>query len=102
MSNRLFDYESDLECNNGSTQFAVLSSTFDNSYEQHISIRMNNKKGQWSYSRTAYAAEVSVVAIELKATLTGGATSAAGFFMGINWIGVGIAVLGLLINFYFS
>lgn len=54
---------------------------------------------------TSAAAEASVAAIGSKATLTGGATSAAGFFMGINWIGwigVGVAVLGLLINFYFS
>ncbi|MDQ8936659.1 holin [Acinetobacter rudis] len=56
-------------------------------------------------SETSAAAEASVAAIGSKATLTGGATSAAGFFMGINWIGwigVGVAVLGLLINFYFS
>lgn len=56
-------------------------------------------------SETSAAAEASVAAIGSKATLTGGATSAAGFFMGVNWIGwigVGVAVLGLLINFYFS
>lgn len=54
---------------------------------------------------TSAAVETTAAAIGSKATLTGGATSAAGFFMGINWIGwigVGVAVLGLLINFYFS
>lgn len=56
-------------------------------------------------TETSAAAEASVAAFGSKATLTGGATSAAGFFMGVNWIGwigVGVAVLGLLINLYFS
>ncbi|WP_347461008.1 holin [Acinetobacter sp. ANC 7454] len=54
---------------------------------------------------TTAVAETSAAAIGSKATLTGGATSAAGFFMGIDWmgwIGIGVAVLGLVINLYFS
>jgi phage-related protein len=58
MSDRLFDYESDLEGNNASTQFAVLSSKFGDGYEQHASVGINNKKGQWAFSRKGYAAEI--------------------------------------------
>lgn len=52
-----------------------------------------------------HVAEASVAAIGSKATLTGGATSFAGFFMGIDWMGwagIGGMVLGLIINGYFS
>lgn len=54
---------------------------------------------------TAAVAETSAAALGSKATVTGGAASFAGFFMGIDWmgwIGIGVAVLGLLINVYFS
>lgn len=54
---------------------------------------------------TATVAETSAAALGSKATVTGGAASAAGFFMGIDWmgwVGIGVAVLGLLINVYFS
>lgn len=54
---------------------------------------------------TAAVAETSAAALGSKATLGGSATSAAAFFMGINWIGwlsLSIAILGLLINLYFS
>jgi hypothetical protein len=54
---------------------------------------------------TAAVAETSAAALGSKATVTGGAASAAGFFMGIDWmgwVGIGVAVLGLLINVYFS
>lgn len=54
---------------------------------------------------TSAAVEASIVATSSNATLTGGATSFIGFLMGINWIGwigVGVAILGLLFNFYFS
>lgn len=57
-------------------------------------------------SETAtHVAEASAATIGSKATLTGGTASAAGFFMGIDWmgwLGIGIAVLGLVINCYFS
>ncbi len=55
--------------------------------------------------KTHLAVEASAAALGSKATVGGGATSAAAFFMGVNWIGwlsLGIAILGLLINFYFS
>lgn len=55
--------------------------------------------------KTNLAVEASAAALGSKATLGGGATSAAAFFMGINWVGwlsLGIAILGLLINLYFS
>ncbi len=54
---------------------------------------------------TQLAVEASAAALGSKATVGGGATSAAAFFMGVNWIGwlsLGIAILGLLINLYFS
>jgi formate-dependent nitrite reductase membrane component NrfD len=54
---------------------------------------------------TAAVAETSAAALGSKATVTGGAASAAGFFMGIDWmgwVGIGVAILGLLINVYFS
>ncbi|MCL6246533.1 holin [Acinetobacter sp. ANC 4945] len=54
---------------------------------------------------TAAVAETSVAALGSKVTLGGSATSAAAFFMGINWVGwlsLGIAILGLIINAYFS
>lgn len=54
---------------------------------------------------TAAVAETSVAALGSKVTLGGSATSAAAFFMGVNWIGwlsLGIAILGLIINAYFS
>ncbi len=54
---------------------------------------------------TAAVAETSAAALGSKATVTGGAASFAGFFMGIDWmgwVGIGVAVLGLLINVYFS
>ena len=54
---------------------------------------------------TAAVAEASVATLGSKATVTGGAASAAGFFMGIDWIGwVGIcvAVLGLILQAIFS
>lgn len=54
---------------------------------------------------TTAVAETSAAAIGSKATMTGGAASATGFFMGIDWlgwIGIGIAILGLLVNLYFS
>ncbi len=55
--------------------------------------------------KTQLAVEASAAAFGSKATLGGGATSAAAFFMAVNWIGwlsLGIAILGLLTNFYFS
>lgn len=54
---------------------------------------------------THLVAETSAAAIGSKASGIGGAASFAAFFIGINWIGwlsLGIAVLGLLINLYFS
>lgn len=61
MSNRKFEYESDLDGNNASTQFAVLSSKFGDGYEQHASIGINNKKGQWAYQRTALSVEILAI-----------------------------------------
>jgi len=58
MSNRLFEYCTDLEGNNASIQFNVLSSKFGDGYEQHVSVGINNKKGQWAYQRTSNAAEI--------------------------------------------
>lgn len=57
-------------------------------------------------SETAtHVAEASASAFGFKSMLGGSATSATAFFMGINWIGwlsLGVGILGLIINFYFS
>jgi formate-dependent nitrite reductase membrane component NrfD len=55
--------------------------------------------------RVSLVAETSAAAIGSKASFGGGAASFVAFFAGINWIGwlsLGIAILGLLINWYFS
>ena len=54
---------------------------------------------------TATVVEASAATLGSKATVTGGAASAAGFFMGIDWIGwmgISIAVLGLILQSVFS
>ena len=61
MSDRLFNYESDLEGNSATNQFSVLTSKFGDGYEQHTSVGINNKKGQWAYQRTAYLAEIEAI-----------------------------------------
>ena len=58
MSDRLFTYETDLEGNSATNQFSVLTSKFGDGYEQNTSVGINNKKGQWAYSRTAYSSEI--------------------------------------------
>lgn len=61
MSDRLFNYESDLEGNSATNQFSVLTSKFGDGYEQNTSVGINNKKGQWAYSRTAYLDEITAI-----------------------------------------
>ena len=57
---------------------------------------------------TAVVAEASAATLSSKAavgSVGGGAASAAGFFMGIDWIGwvgISIAVLGLILQSVFS
>lgn len=54
---------------------------------------------------TAAVAEASAATIGSKATVTGGAASAAGFYIGVDWIGwlgICIAVIGLAVNVWFS
>ena len=63
MSNLKFTWCQDLEGNNQTESFNVLSSKFGDGYEQNISVGINNRTGQWSYSRTAKKAEI----LEIKA-----------------------------------
>lgn len=63
MSNQKFTWCQDLEGNNQTESFNVLSSKFGDGYEQNISVGINNRSGQWSYSRTAKKAEI----LEIKA-----------------------------------
>lgn len=54
---------------------------------------------------TATVAEATAATIGSKVTVGGGATGAAGFFMGfdwIGWIGICIAVIGLLMQAFFG
>ncbi len=54
---------------------------------------------------TVATAEASAAAVGAKFTAGGGFGGAAGFWLGFNWlgwIGVGIAIAGLLVNAYFS
>ncbi|WP_180644718.1 phage tail protein [Acinetobacter bereziniae] len=58
MSNRLFEHCTDFEGNSATTKFKVLSNQFGDGYEQHVSVGINNKKGEWAYQRTSNAAEI--------------------------------------------
>lgn len=58
MSDRLFEYHADLEGNSATNQFNVMSSKFGDGYEQHASVGINNKKEQWAFQYTGYAADV--------------------------------------------
>ncbi len=58
MSNRKFEHCSDLEGNSQTSNFNVLSSVFGDGYEQHASVGINNKKGQWTFTKTGYKAQI--------------------------------------------
>ena len=58
MSNRKFPYKTLLEGNSETQTFNVLSSKFGDGYEQHVSVGINNKKGQWTFSKTGTKAEI--------------------------------------------
>ena len=61
MSNLKFAWCQDLESNSQSSAFNVLSSKFGDGYEQNISVGINNRKGQWTYTRTAQKAEIQEI-----------------------------------------
>lgn len=61
MSDRQFTFKSDLDGNSNTQTFNVLSNVFGDGYEQHASIGLNNKKGQWSYQRTALKDEILAI-----------------------------------------
>ena len=61
MSNLKFTWCQDLEGNNQTESFNVLSSKFGDGYEQNISVGINSRSGQWSYSRTAKKAEILAI-----------------------------------------
>ena len=61
MSNLKFAWCQDLESNSQSSSFNVLSSKFGDGYEQNISVGINNRKGQWAYTRTAQKAEIQEI-----------------------------------------
>lgn len=58
MSNRKFTHCTLLEGNSTTNTFNVLSSKFGDGYEQHVSIGINNKKGQWNFSKKGSEAEI--------------------------------------------
>ena len=61
MSNEKFTFPNNLDGNSTTQSFNVLSSKFGDGYEQHISVGINNQKGQWAYSRTGYSAEIKLI-----------------------------------------
>ncbi|WP_121972688.1 phage tail protein [Acinetobacter stercoris] len=61
MSNEKFIWENSLDGNSTTQSFNVLSSKFGDGYEQHVSVGINNRKGQWAYSRTGYSAEIKQI-----------------------------------------
>ncbi|WP_111860197.1 phage tail protein [Acinetobacter sp. CFCC 10889] len=58
MSNRKFTHCTLLDGNSTTNTFNVLSSKFGDGYEQHVSIGINNKKGQWNFSKKGSEAEI--------------------------------------------
>lgn len=61
MSNEKFTFPCDLDGNSNTQNFNVLTSKFGDGYEQNISIGINNRKGEWSYQRTASKDEVLLI-----------------------------------------
>lgn len=61
MSNEKFIWENSVDGNSATQDFNILSSKFGDGYEQHISVGINNRKGQWAYSRTAYSSEIKQI-----------------------------------------
>ncbi|HCK30143.1 MAG TPA: phage tail protein [Acinetobacter ursingii] len=61
MSNRKFEWCSDLDGNSGTQNFNTLNSKFGDGYEQNISVGINNRKGEWAYQRTALKAEIQAI-----------------------------------------
>ncbi|WP_151838109.1 MULTISPECIES: phage tail protein [unclassified Acinetobacter] len=63
MSNRKFSYCQDRAGNSQTNSFKTLSSKFGDGYEQNVSVGINNKSGQWQYSKTGKKALI----LEIKA-----------------------------------
>ena len=63
MSNLKFTWKQDLEGNSQTASFNTLSSQFGDGYEQSVSVGINNRKGQWSFTKTAKKALI----LEIKA-----------------------------------
>ncbi|RLZ06573.1 phage tail protein [Acinetobacter sp. 2JN-4] len=63
MSNRKFTWCQDFLSNAHTNTFNTLTSKFGDGYEQNISVGINNKSGQWQYSKTGKKALI----IEIKA-----------------------------------
>jgi len=61
MSNQKFTYPSDLDGNADTQNFTVLNSKFGDGYEQNISVGINNRKGEWAYTRTAHKSEIQAI-----------------------------------------
>lgn len=53
-----FDFKNDLDGNRSSYTFNKQVVKFGDGYEQRISIGINNKRGEWTYQRTAKIAEI--------------------------------------------
>ena len=63
MSNLKFTWCQDLEVNNQTESFNVLSYKFGDGYEQNISVGINNRSGTWQYTKTGKKALI----LEVKA-----------------------------------
>ncbi|TVT78616.1 phage tail protein [Acinetobacter colistiniresistens] len=61
MSSRKFTWCQDLESNSQTNTFRTLTSKFGDGYEQNVSVGINNKSGQWQYSKTGKKALIQEI-----------------------------------------
>ena len=86
MSDLIFTWGCDLDSNQETQNFAILTNQFGDGYEQNIAVGVNNKKGKWSYQRTAKKAEIDEISKFLDAR------KGADSFLWSNYDGVQVRV----------
>lgn len=61
MSNRVFTWCVDLESASASNEFNVLTAGFGDGYEQNTSVGINNRKQEWSITKTAKKSLITTI-----------------------------------------